>query len=203
MFENPGTYQGQVDPETGYLCLVTYWHPGAEGALPGDKLSTSSYLSATPTQLCLCGSGKTFAQCCQRQRFWHPLCPNPGIPGEAGYSLVAPQKATFHRVAGDAIRATLNADGRFQVTEDTAARGFWIYQGYPQIETPYGYLCFGDLELLQGRTLVVTAMSDLRMQTMVDVLRELFGDTLGQPRITYDPVYGIDKRSGKKTTKPH
>lgn len=198
MFQKFDLYQGQINPQAGYLCMATYWRPGSE--LPGEKASTSSYIVATPNQLCLCGSGKSFEHCCQRRDFWHPICPNPGIPDEAGYSLLAPQKATFHNIDGDALRITLNADGRFQVTEDTAARAFWIYFGYPQIQTPYGVLCFGDLELIEGRTLLITAMSTLRMHAMLDVLRELFGDTLGRPRQQYDPVYGIDKRSGKMVT---
>lgn len=39
MFENPEVYHGQIDPETGYLCLVTYGRPGLEGALPGESVA--------------------------------------------------------------------------------------------------------------------------------------------------------------------
>ena len=204
MFEALQHYQGQVDPQRGYLCLVTYWRPNpAQDTpdIPGEKLSTVAYISAAVADSCLCGSGLPFSACCQPRRFWHPICPNPGIPGDAGYSLAAPQKATFHNVDGTAVHAALSADERFWMTEDTAARSFWIYYGAPLVKTPYGFVCFGDMELLQARTLVVTAMSDLRMRVLLDVARELCGDTLGKPRRRYDPVYGIDKRSGKMVTR--
>jgi hypothetical protein len=88
------------------------------------------------------------------------------------------------------------ADRRLRCTDEYPRNGFWILFGDPYVEETYGILCFGDIELKQGRTLVVDAMSDLRMETLMAVLREIAGDLLGEPRITYGGIPAIDKRTG-------
>jgi hypothetical protein len=80
-------------------------------------------------------------------------------------------------------------------------RAFWIYEGNPAIETPQGIVCFGDIELRYNSTLVVTAMSDLRMHILLEVLREDCGDVLGRPDLEYETLYVIDKRTGKKVAR--
>ena len=43
-------------------------------------------------------------------------------------------------------------------------------------------------------------MSDLRMRALLNLLREDCGD-LGRPKMKYDPVQVIDKRTGKSVTR--
>ena len=203
MFETPETYKGPIDPDGGFLCFVTCWRPQAGASdpeAPGEKLQMSSYIPVAPDHPCLCGSGKTFAACCQPKRWWYMVCPNPGIPGEAGYSLLKVQSATFTNVDGASVRASLMDDIRLHCAEDTPERVFWIYEGVPFIQTPHGIMCFGDIELQHNHTLFVTAMSDLRMRALLNLLREDCGD-LGRPRIKYEPVQVIDKRTGKSVVR--
>jgi hypothetical protein len=114
-----------------------------------------------------------------------------------GYSLSAPQSATFRRVDGTALREQLMEDIRLYCTDESIKNSFWVFWGDPAWEDQYGVLCFGDFQLKQNRTLVVTAMSETRMQVLLDVLKELTGDRLGVPKITYDQVQMIDKRFAK------
>jgi len=209
MFETPETYKGPIDPDGGFLCFGTYWRPQAGASdpeAPGEKLQMSSYIPVAPDHACLCGSGKTFGACCQPKRLWYPVCPNPGIPGEAGYSFMKVQSATFPSVGGALVRRALmddalwNSDIRLRCTEDTPERAFWTYEGDPAIQTPHGIICFGDIELQHNHTLFVTATSDLRMRALLNLLREDCGD-LGRPRTKYEPVQVIDKRTGKSVVR--
>jgi len=196
----PSAFEGVVDPNGGFLCMSSHWRPDPEAddpEWPGHKLSMSSYIPALPREACLCGSGRRYGDCCQPKRFWYPICPNPGMEG---YSLTAPQSATFGDVDGAAIRQRLMADPRFRCTDDSRASAFWIYHGDPAVEDQYGLLCFGDLELKDDRSLLVTAMSDLRMQTLLAVLREVAGELLDEPRRSRDSNLVIDKRTGKMRT---
>ena len=51
-----------------------------------------------------------------------------------------------------------------------------------------------DVELKQGRTLIVTAMSDLRVRALMAVLQETIAGCIGEPQITYRDVPQLDKR---------
>ena len=196
---DPEDLEGIVDPYGGFLCLSMHWRPDPEAAdpeMPGQKLSMSSYIPMLPEEECLCGSGKHYRDCCQPERLWYPVCPNPGGT-DRGFSLNKPQAARFRDVDGSAIRERLMADRRLRCTEDELARGFWTLFGDPLVEQEYGILCFGDIELKHNRTLVVGAMSDLRMQTLLALLREIADDLLGEPRITYREQPVVDKRTGE------
>ncbi len=189
-----------IDPDSGFLCITTHWRPNPEDPdpeMPGQKLSMSSYIPALPEMDCLCGSGKPYRDCCQRQRLWRPVCPNPDMQG---YSLVTPQSATFRQIDGQAIRERLAADTRLRYVDKGFESSFWVFWGDPPVEDEYGILCFGDIELKKNRILIVSAMSDLRMRVLLDLLQEIAGDYLSQPRISRDPVLAIDKLSGKMTT---
>jgi hypothetical protein len=189
--------KGKIDPNGGFLCMSSHWRPDPEAGdpeMPGHKLTMSSYIPASPRAACLCGSGRRYGDCCRPKRFWHPICPNPGMEG---YRLTKAQSATFDDVDGAALRRRLTADPRFRCVDDSQASAFWIYHGDPVVEDRYGLLCFGDLELMEDRSLLVTAMSDLRMQTLLAVLQEIAGDLLDEPRRSRDPDLVIDKRTGK------
>ena len=80
--------------------------------------------------------------------------------------------------------------------EATPARSFWVYWGEPALQSRYGIICFGDFELRERRTLIVTAMSDRRMRTLLGVLRDT-GVSLPAPRMSYDRVQVIEKSTGK------
>ncbi len=191
-----------IDPDAGFLCLTMHWRPNPEDPdpeMPGQKMSTSSFIPASPTQTCLCGSGKRYADCCRRRRQWHPICHNPDMDG---YSLVAPQSATFDQVDGQAIRERLSADMRLECVDEGLESSFWILWGDPAFEDEYGILCFGDIELKQNHTLLLTAMSDVRMRVLLELVQEIAGDLLDQPRMSWDPVPTIDKPSGKMREQP-
>ncbi len=183
-----------IDPDGGFLCLSSHWRPkpgDPNPEKPGEKLSMSSYIPALPADACLCGSGMSYGRCCRPKPDWQPVCPNPD--GQ-GYSLVKPQSATFHGVDGTAIQARLSGDARFRCVDDSRNNSFWILWGDPPVEDPYGILCLGDVELKKNRTLLVTAMSDLRMRVLLDLLTEIAGDLLSSPEMQYDRIPVIRKQ---------
>ena len=185
----------KLDLNGGFLCFSSHWRPNPKEpnpAMPGQKLTMTSYIPVRANDVCLCGSGKTYDVCCRQERYWHPICLNPD--GKS-YSLLASQSATFHRVDGTTLREQLMEDKRLYCVDDGLKSSFWIYWGDPGLENQYGILCFGDLELKRNSTLLITAMSDLRMQTLLKMLKELTGDELGKPYITRDHMKMIDKRS--------
>ena len=106
---------------------------------------------------------------------------------------MAPQEAFFKRVDATALKQRLDDDIRLAIVEDTPTGGFWILWGEPAIETEYGIMCFGDIELKADGSLLVTAMSDVRMQTLLNLLQEIAADCLGAPKITRDSLPVLHK----------
>lgn len=193
----PPELAGLVDPDGGFLAMTTHWRPNPEDPdpdMPGQKMTMTSFIPAWPTEDCLCSSGKSYGACCQRRRVWHPICPNPDMQG---YSLLAPQSATFNNVDGPALRERLMADIRLRCVDESDKSSFWLLWGDPPVEDQYGILCFGDIELKRNRTLLVTAMSDLRMHLLLDLLQETAGDYLSEPQMRIDDVPVIKKPPGK------
>ena len=91
-----------------------------------------------------------------------------------GYSLVHPQSAHFTTIPADAVYTFLQDDERLYCIEDTPQRAFWTYWGDPAFDTPpFGTLCFGDLELQGNDTLLVSGLSDTRMEVLLDLLHPL------------------------------
>lgn len=176
----------QFDPNGGVLVLTTYWRPRAKDSdpdHPGEKLSAPSYLPTEAEENCPCGSGQPFATCCQPLPYWRPVCPNPNIQG---YSLMHPQVARFPSVATQIVHAFLQNDERLYCIEGLPKRAFWLYWGNPAYDTPpYGTICFGDLELQGSHTLLVSALSDRRMETLLNLLRLL---ELGTPHMQFDSL---------------
>lgn len=189
----------KVDTNGGFLCLSVHWRPNPNDPdpdRPGQKLSMLGYIPLRPDDICLCRSGKTYSACCQPKRYWHPVCMNPDTEG---YSLLAPQAATFHPVDGITLRERLMEDTRLYCTDSCMKSSFWIFWGDPAWEDQYGTLCFGDFELKRNHTLLVTTMSELRMQTLLNVLKEITEERLGVPQITHDQVQLIDKWAYKSS----
>jgi hypothetical protein len=187
----------QADPYGGFLLWVSYWRPNPDDPdpeMPGLKQSTINYLPLKPDDDCLCGSGQTYAACCQPKPVWKPICYNPGLEG---YSFMVPQEALFKQVDAPTLKERLDDDVRLAIIEDTPAGGFWILWGDPGFETEYGIIGFGDLELRADGSLLVTAMSDVRMQTLLDLLQEIAADCLGTPEITKEPAPQLRKRPKK------
>ena len=69
-------------------------------------------------------------------------------------------------------------------------RAFWIYWGNPAFAIPQGRLCFGDIELLENQTLLLTALSDTRMEVLLELVHPL---KLGTPQMQKDPVPRLEK----------
>jgi len=182
----------QSDPYGGFLLWTTFWRPNPadpDPEMPGLKQSMISYVSLQPEADCMCGSGRTYAACCQAKPLWKPVCHNPDM---LGYSVLVPQEARFKTVEAKTLKARFD-DIRLAIVEDTPTGGFWIYWGNPGFETEYGVIGFGDLELQEDGTLLVTAMSDARMQALLDLLQEIAADCLDTPKMSKDPTPVIRK----------
>jgi hypothetical protein len=88
-----------LDPDGGVLALLTCWrprptHPASDPV--GEKLSILSYLPTCARELCPCGSGRRFANCCQPLPYWHLLCPDPDLDEERiRYRVVTSSTATY------------------------------------------------------------------------------------------------------------
>ena len=187
----------KLDQNAGFLCLSSHWRPNPNDPdpdMPGQKLTMTSYIPMRADDICLCGSGRMYNVCCRQERYWRPVCLNPD---GKGYSLLAPQSATFHRVNGTTLRGYLMKDKHLYCVDAGTKSSFWIYWGDPALQDQYGILCFGDIELKRNRTLLVTAMSDLRMQTLLKLLKEITGDELSEPYIAHDRMQMIDKRGSR------
>ena len=190
-----------TDFNGGFLCHWVYWRPNPSDPdpdMPGLKQKVSTYMPLEPEVACLCGSGRPYSTCCRRRRYWYPICPNPRLQG---YSFLAPQQAIFSGVDGRAVAKALWNDVRLHDVEATPARSFWVHWGEPAHKSRYGIICFGDIELRERQTLIVTAMSNRRMRTLLGVLRDT-GVTLPAPRMSYDRVQVIDKRTGEAALVP-
>lgn len=191
----------KLDPYGGFLCLSSHWQPNPNDPdpyTPGQKLVMNSYIPMRSDDICLCGSGRTYKACCQLKRYWHPVCLNPD---GRGYSLLAVQSAMFYHVDGSVIRRQLTNDARLHRVDDSIKSSFWLHWGDPALEDQYGILCFGDIELKQNHTLLVTALSDLRMQILLEILEEITDKLLEKPSITHEKPPLIDKRGYGKTQK--
>ena len=136
---------------------------------------------------CPCGSGKSFGNCCQPLPHWLPVCLNPD--GE-GFSLLRPQSARFTNVPADEMYEFLQNDARLYCSEHNPQRTFWIYQGNPPFTSPAGTFCFGDFELLADNTLMITALSDTRMELLLELVQPLNLDT---PQLEQYPIPRVDK----------
>lgn len=182
----------------GFLCFWTYWQPdpaAPDPEMPGLKQQMITYLPVAPAADCLCGSGKSYASCCQTLTYWRPVCPNLGLQG---YSSLTPQSATFRAVDGAAIHDRLMNDLRLHCVEDTPDRTFWTLWGEPALESEYGIICFGDIELQHQQVLIVSAMSTPRMAVLMDLLTEDAGGVrLPDPAAEQDPIQVFDKRTRK------
>jgi len=179
-----------LDPSRDVLVCTTYWQPQPSDPnpeQPGEKVSILSDLPTNARDLCPCGSGKRFGACCQPLPYWQPVCPNPGMQG---HSLLASQSATFTNISRDEVYDFLQEDIRVFCVQDTKRRAFWTYWGEPALPTPYGILSFGDIELKKNRTLLITALSDIRMKALLDVISPL---NLGTPQIQRDPIIRPEK----------
>jgi hypothetical protein len=100
-----------------------------------------------------------------------------------GYGLVQGQFARFTNIPVDKVYTFLMEDERLYCTEDTPKHAFWTYWGNPAFDLPQGRLSFGDIELLERETLLLSALSDVRMQMLLEFVRPL---ELGTPQMEKD-----------------
>lgn len=184
----------QTDPYGGFLVWTSYWRPNPndpDPEMPGLKQAITAFVTLKPEERCMCGSGRPFEVCCRPKPLWEPVCYNPGAEG---YSFLVPQEALFEQVKAPTLKERLDDDPRLAIVEDTPGGGFWILWGDPALESKYGIVCFGDIELRQDGSLLVTAMSDLRMQTVLELLQEIAADCLPDPpTLTKDPIPTLPK----------
>ena len=179
-----------LDPDGGVLVHTTCWRPrpgDPDPEHPGEKVAMIIYHPTGAQELCPCGSGRRFGSCCGPLPYWRPVCPNPG---RQGYSLVHGQTARFTNIPADAVYAFLQADERLYCTEDIPGHVFWAYWGNPAFDIPQGRLSFGDIELLERQTLLISALSDARMEVLLELVRPL---KLGTPHIEQDSFLRLEK----------
>ncbi len=179
-----------LDPYGGFLIQVTYWRPrpgDPDPAHPGERAMQAIYRQRDSADPCPCGSGKSFGNCCQSLPYWLPVCLDPD--GQ-GFSLLRPQSARFTNVPADVVYEFLQNDARLYCTEHNPQHSFWIYQGTPPFTSPAGTFCFGDFELLADNTLMITALSDNRMELLLELVQPL---NLGTPQLEQYPVPRVDK----------
>ena len=198
----PDQIQASLDVDGGFLCYWTYWCPDPDAddpERPGLKQQMFTYISTLSHEPCLCGSKKAYGQCCRPQRYWRTICPNLAWQG---YSFVESQTATYRGIDGRGVRERLMDEVQLQCVEDTSRRAFWTLWGDPALKSVNGIMCFGDIELQDNRTLLVTAMSGSRMAALSRILKELLREQLPQPDIDCDPITVIDKQTGEHCALP-
>jgi hypothetical protein len=199
----PAGRPGAVDMNCGFLCFWTYWQPDPAAPypeMPDLKQQVITYLPVAPAADCLCGSGKSYASCCQTLTYWRPVCPNLGLQG---YSSLAPQSAMVRAVDGAAIHDRLMDDLRLHCVEDTPDRTFWTLWGEPALESEYGVICFGDIELQHQQVLIASAMSTPRMAVLMDLSAgDAGGVRLPDLAVEHDPIQVFDKRTRKRYMLP-
>ncbi len=110
------------------------------------------------------------------------------------------QSARFTNIPADTVYDFLHDDVRLYCVEDTPDRVFWVYWGDPALDVPYGTLCFGDFELQENDTLLITALSDIRMEVLLEVVRPL---KLGTPQIQVEPYPHLAKPVQKASEGKH
>ncbi len=190
----PPRVSSEIDPNKGYLNLTMHWEPkptDPDPQRPGQKRAITRYIAAEVNAPCLCGSGKTYRECCRVRPVWHPIAPNP----DGSFSLIAPQIATYHPVDGAVLRERLMADKRLYCTVAEPQDTFWLYWGDPPTQDELGTLCYADLELKNNDTLIVTAMTAARMETMLDLFNEIAAEVLPMPQIKFEQVPVLNKRT--------
>lgn len=130
----------------------------------------------------------------EQGRSLRPVCPDPDLQG---YSLLHSQIARFTSVDAQQVRAFLRDDERLYCVEETAQGAIWIYWGDPAYDTPpYDTICFGDLELQEPHTLVVSTLSETRMKVLLDLLHPL---KLGSPHLQFETPSSLPKQSRRRS----
>ena len=119
-------------------------------------------------------------------------------PGDTGYSPYVDQSATYEILDWEALLACLTAEAGLHCTEESLDRGFWVFWGDPPVETEYGIVCYGDIEASDTHTLLVTALSDVRMRTLRDVLQEIAGEHMGTPTMERQAPLRIATERGRE-----
>jgi hypothetical protein len=184
----------RLDPNRGVLVHTVCWRPrpgDPNPEFPGEKAHITTYHLTRDESLCPCGSGWRFDHCCQKLPYWQPVCLNPDMQG---YSLVQPISIRFTNIPADAIYTALQDDERLYCIEDTPQRVFWLYWGKPAFEIPQGTLSFGDIQLLEGHTLLISTLSNTRMQMLLELMHPF---KLGIPQIKREPPSRQEKPAQK------
>lgn len=182
-----------IDPRTGFISLEVYWRP-KDGVpnpnRPGEKVSISIFRPCAPEASCYCGSGRTFRSCCQNRKQWPVVTVDPG---GMSFSHARAHSSVYPIREATKLRQAFMTDSRLQCTDDSSTTaGFWLFVGAPPIETTYGRLNFGDLEIKKGR-LLVTAMSAKRHEVIQKLLIEIAAGCLDTASVKVHPAHYLDK----------
>jgi hypothetical protein len=63
-------------------------------------------------------------------------------------------------------------------------------------------MCFGDIELQNNRTLIVTALSRSPIDVLTQLLKEIIGEAWEPTEMEYTPITAIDNQTGKQCVLP-
>ena len=187
---------GVLDRTPGFRCATTYWQPNPADPhpeMPGRKVHVASFIPMLRDEACLCGSGKLFGKCCLSAPERTVLVPDPGEPG---YSPYVDQSARYEILDWGALVGHLMAETGLHCTDESRDRSFWVCFGDPPVDTEYGIVCYGDIEASDSNTLVVMALSDKRMHSLLDLVQGIAGECLGTPTIVRHVPPRIATRRG-------
>jgi hypothetical protein len=184
---------GVIDPQAGFMSVEVYWRPKHDDRnpnRPGGKVSISMFRSSAPEASCYCGSGRAFQGCCRNRKKWPVVSPDPG---GMSFSQLQAHSSVYPIREAAKLRQAFMADSRLQcIVDGPGEDGFWLFVDDPPIETTYGRLNFGDLEIKAGR-LLVTATSAKRHEILQKLLAELAASFLGTAFVKNDPPLFLDK----------
>ena len=138
--------------------------------MDSQKISMILFVPRKPDSLCPCGSGKEYGFCCKRHGLSVVFAQN--IDSRT-YSPVLSCRKTFKRFDFENVRRAMLDDPRFACAQDNKRRCFWNFLGDAHVDTPYGKLVFGTVELTR-RFLKFETTSEKRFEHL-KVLRKTHG----------------------------
>ena len=161
--------------QEGFLVLSSFWTSRSVCDTDSQRASMVLFIPWKSDSPCPCGSGREYRFCCKRRGPNAVFVKN--TDGKTYGGALSCCKS-FKRFNFRNVRETLLGDPRFACAEDNERRCFWNFLGHTHIETRYGKLVFGTVELTR-RLLKLETMSEERFEYLQKVFEELFETTIG------------------------
>jgi len=161
--------------EEGVLVFASFWTSRTLYDTDSQRVSMVIFIPWKSDSLCPCGSGRKYGFCCKRCGPDAVFVKN--TDGRT-YSGALSCYKSFKRFNFENVREALLGDPKFACAEDNERRCFWNFLGDAHIDTPYGKLVFGTVELTR-RLLKFETMSKERFEYLQKIFDELFETTIG------------------------